>query len=120
MTNKLVTVKKYRFLFLKNTTTEINTDTVVKAYTEKNKDESFGRKREFYHGFDLIFILNNGQRLVLLEGEIDLTGVFSFCVVFPTKGNSNPTGIDLESQVMTAQLFSSRASSTPEVMVICL
>ena len=71
MTNKLVTVKKYRFLFLKNTTTEINTDTVVKAFTEKNKDESFGRKREFYHGFDLIFILNNGQRLVLLEGEID-------------------------------------------------
>ena len=55
----------------KNTTTEINTDTVVKAYTEKNKDESFGRKREFYNGFDLIFILNNGQRLVLLEGEID-------------------------------------------------
>ena len=71
MTNKLVIVKKYRFLFLKNTTTEINTDTVVKAYTEKNKDESFGRKREFYRGFDLIFILNNGQRLVLLEGEID-------------------------------------------------
>ena len=71
MSNKLVVVKKYRFLFLKNTTTEINTDTVVKAYTEKNKDEGFGRKREFYNGFDLIFILNNGQRLVLLEGEID-------------------------------------------------
>ena len=71
MSNKLIVVKKYRFLFLKNTTTEINTDTVVKAYTEKNKDEIFGRKREFYNGFDLIFILNNGQRLVLLEGEID-------------------------------------------------
>ncbi len=71
MSKKLVTVKKYRFLFMKNTKTEINTDTVIKAYTEKNKEESFGRKKEYFDGFDLIFILNNGQRLILLQGEID-------------------------------------------------
>lgn len=38
----------------------------------------------------------------------------------PYNGNISPTGIFLLSQVMTAQLFSSKASSTPEVTVICL
>ena len=71
MNNKLVTIKKYRFLFLKNKITKIDTEKIVRAYAEKNKEESFGRSKEKYYGFDLIFLLNTGERLVPLEGEID-------------------------------------------------
>lgn len=68
---KLVTVKKYRFFFLKNKTTKIETDKIVQAYTIKNKEEGYGINQNSYDGFDLIFILNNGHRIVGLEGEID-------------------------------------------------
>ena len=71
MPKKLVTIKKYRFFFLKNKTTKIETDKIVRAYTEKNKEEGYGRNQNSYDGFDLIFILNNGHRIVGLEGEID-------------------------------------------------
>ena len=69
-----VTIKKYRFMFLCNKTIKIETDKIVRAYTEKNKDEGYGSnhdKHDGYDGFDLIFILNNGHRIVGLEGEID-------------------------------------------------
>ena len=71
LSNKLVVVKKYRFLFLKNKITKIDTEKIVRAYAEKNKEESFGRSKEKYYGFDLIFLLNTGERMVPLEGEID-------------------------------------------------
>ena len=71
MSKKLVTIKKYKFYFLKIITTKIETDKIIQAYTEKNKDEGYGIKDNSYDGFDLIFILNNGQRIVPLEGEID-------------------------------------------------
>ena len=44
----------------------------------------------------------------------------SFWVVLPTSGSSRPTGMWLESHVITAQLFSSIASNAPCVIVICL
>ena len=72
MPKKLVIIRKYRFLFLKNKTIKIDTDKIVRAYTEKNKDEGYGTNdKNSYDGFDLIFILNNGNRIVGLEGEID-------------------------------------------------
>ena len=71
MRKKLVTIKKYKFLFLNNITTKIDTNKIVRAYTEKNKDEGYGNKDNSFDGFDLIFILNDGHRIVGLEGEID-------------------------------------------------
>ena len=71
MNKKLVIIKKYRFIFLNNKTTKIETDKIIRAYTEKNKEEGYGRNQNSYDGFDLIFILNDGRRIVGLEGEID-------------------------------------------------
>ena len=71
MSKKIVTIKKYRFFFLKNKTTKIDIDNITRAYTVKNKDEGYGINQNNYDGFDLIFILNNGHRIVGLEGEID-------------------------------------------------
>lgn len=71
MRKKLVTIKKYKFLFLNNITTKIDTNKIVRAYTEKNKDEGYGNEDNSFDGFDLIFILNDGHRIVGLEGEID-------------------------------------------------
>ena len=74
MQKGFVTIKKYRFLFLCNKTTKIETDKIVRAYTENNKEEGYGSnhdKSDGYDGFDLIFILNNGHKIVALEGEID-------------------------------------------------
>ena len=71
MNKKLVIIKKYRFIFLNNKTTKIETDKIIRAYTEKNKEEGYGRNQNSYDGFDLIFILNDGHRIVGLEGEID-------------------------------------------------
>ena len=71
MSKKIVTIKKYKFFFLKKKTTILDTDKIIQAYTENNKDEGYGEKDNGYDGFDLIFILNNGHRIVALEGEID-------------------------------------------------
>ena len=71
MPKKIVTIRKYKFFFLKKKTTILDTDKIIQAYTEKNKDEGYGEKDNGYDGFDLIFILNDGHRIVALEGEID-------------------------------------------------
>ena len=71
LSKHLVIIKKYKFLFLKNKTIKIDTDKIIRAYTEKNKDEGYGVNENSYDGFDLIFILNDGHRIVALEGEID-------------------------------------------------
>ena len=71
MEKKLVIIKRYRFLFLNNSTTKIDTDKIIRAYTEKNKEEGYGNKDNSFDAFDLIFILNDGHRIVGLEGEID-------------------------------------------------
>ena len=71
MGKKLVIIKRYRFLFLNNSTTKIDTDKIIRAYTEKNKEEGYGNKDNSFDAFDLIFILNDGHRIVGLEGEID-------------------------------------------------
>ena len=42
----------------------------------------------------------------------------SLCKVLPLRGRSSPTGCPCALQVITAQLFSSKASSAPEVMVM--
>ena len=72
MANNLVIIRKYRFLFLNNVKTKLEFNKIKKAYTEKNKDEGYGTDhRNSFDGFDLIFILKEGQRIVGLEGEID-------------------------------------------------
>ena len=68
---KLVIIKKYRFIFLNNKTIKIDINKIIMAYTEKNKEGGYGGNQNSYDGFDVIFILNNGERIVGLEGEID-------------------------------------------------
>ena len=107
---KLVIIKKYRFLFLKNKTLKIDADKIIQAYTEKNKDEGYGtNENNSYDGLDLIFILNDGNRIVGLEGEIDKNNdrrkldIF-LRQFFPGDSNSdNKNSVYIQMQSFTSQ-----------------
>ena len=68
MLNKSVLVKKYKLFFIIKKVIQINTDDIVRAYTEVNytKDE---KKEE--EGFNLVFELKDGNKILALEAEND-------------------------------------------------
>ena len=65
--NKNVIVKKYKLFFIIKKTVTIDTDDIIKAYTEKNY--SIEEKNE--DGFNLVFELKNKDKIKALEGEAD-------------------------------------------------
>ena len=108
MNKKLVIIKKYRFIFLNNKTTKIETDKIIRAYTEKNKEEGYGRNQNSYDGFDLIFILNDGRRIVGLEGEIDKNNErkkldFFLRQFFPGSLDNDNSSISIQLQSFNSQ-----------------
>ena len=72
MSNKIVIVKKYKLFFIIKKVTQIDTDEIVRAYTEINytsDDDRDGKKSE--DGFNLVFEMKNGDKIIPLQGESD-------------------------------------------------
>lgn len=72
MPNKVVIVKKYKLFFIIKKATQIDTDEIVRAYTEinyTNDDDKDDKKSE--DGFNLVFEMKNGDRIIPLQGETD-------------------------------------------------
>lgn len=72
MPNKVVIVKKYKLFFIIKKATQIDTEEIVRAYTEinyTNDDDKDDKKSE--DGFNLVFEMKNGDRIRPLQGETD-------------------------------------------------
>ena len=72
MSNKIVIVKKYKLFFIIKKVTQIDTDEIVRAYTEINytsDDDRDGKISE--DGFNLVFEMKNGDKIIPLQGESD-------------------------------------------------
>ena len=67
MPNKNVITKKYKLFFIIKKETKLVTTDIVRAYTEINYiGEENGSDTD---GFNLVFELNNGEKILALEGE---------------------------------------------------
>ena len=72
MPNKVVIVKKYKLFFIIKKATQIDTEEIVRAYTEinyTNDDDKDDKKSE--DRFNLVFEMKNGDRIIPLQGETD-------------------------------------------------
>ena len=97
--NHIVVVKKYKLFFIIKKITQLDTTEIKKAYTEINyvNDEKKGEKYE--DGFNLIFELKNGDKIIALEGESDrnfdmLKIGYFMKKFFPNTDNNNENNID--------------------------
>ena len=73
MTNKLVIVKKYKLFFIIKKETKIDTNEIERAYTEINytTDDDEKKDKSTEDGFNLVFEMKNGEKIIPLEGESD-------------------------------------------------
>ena len=65
--NRIVVVKKYKLFFIIKKETRIDTDEIVRAYTEINYINEDNKTDE--DGFNLVFELKHGEKIIALEGE---------------------------------------------------
>ena len=72
MLNRIVIVKKYKLFFIIKKVTRIDTDEIVRAYTEINYENDENKKdNSTQDGFNLVFEMKNGEKIYALEGESD-------------------------------------------------
>ena len=72
MSNKIVICRKYKLFFIIRKIVRIETQNIAKVYTEKNLEEGIGSdEKNSVDGFNLVFELNNGEKIIGLEGEIN-------------------------------------------------
>ena len=71
LTEKVVTCRKYKLFFIIKKIVKIETPNIAKVYTEINHSEGFGHDNNSVDVFNLVFELNNGEKIIGLEGEID-------------------------------------------------
>ena len=72
LSNKIVICKKYKLFFIIKKIVRIETPNIAKVYTEKNLTEGYGNDdKNSVDGFNLVFEMNNGEKIIGLEGEID-------------------------------------------------
>ena len=73
MTNKIVIVKKYKLFFIIKKVTQIDTNEIIRAYTEINytTDDNEKKDKSTEDGFNLVFEMKNGDKIIPLEGESD-------------------------------------------------
>ena len=72
MLNRTVIVKKYKLFFIIKKVTRIDTDEIVRAYTEINYANDENKKdKSTQDGFNLVFEMKNGEKIYALEGESD-------------------------------------------------
>ena len=96
MLNKSVVVKKYKLYFIIKKETKLDTREIITAYTEVNYLKENDRNEE--DGFNLVFELKNGEKILALEGESDRNfemikiGYF-LSKFFPGLSKTNSSGI---------------------------
>ena len=72
MLNRTVIVKKYKLFFIIKKVTRIDTDEIVRAYTEINYANDENKKdKSTQDGFNLVFEMKNGEKIYALEDESD-------------------------------------------------
>ena len=72
LSNKIVVCKKYKLFFIVKKIVRIETPNIAKVYTEKNLNEGYGNDdKNSVDGFNLVFEMNDGTKIIGLEGEID-------------------------------------------------
>ena len=72
MLNRTVIVKKYKLFFIIKKVTRIDTDEIVRAYTEINYANDENKKdKSTQDGFNLVFEMKNGEKIYAFEGESD-------------------------------------------------
>ena len=72
MLNRIVIVKKYKLFFIIKKVTRIDTDEIVRAYTEINYANDENKKdKSTQDGFNLVFEMKNGEKIYAFEGESD-------------------------------------------------
>ena len=72
LSNKIVICKKYKLFFIIKKIVRIETPNIAKVYTEKNLTEGYGNDdKNSVDGFNLVFEMKNGEKIIGLEGEID-------------------------------------------------
>ena len=69
MLNRSVVVKKYKLFFIIKKETKLDTADIIRAYTEVNYTNEDNKTEE--DGFNLVFELKNGEKILALEGESD-------------------------------------------------
>ena len=69
MPNKIVIVKKYKLFFIIKKETKIDTNDIIRAYTEVHYLDKENNTDS--DGFNLVFELKNGEKIIALEGEND-------------------------------------------------
>ena len=96
MLNKSVVVKKYKLYFIIKKETKLDTREIIRAYTEVNYLKENDKTEE--DGFNLVFELKNGEKILALEGETDRNfemikiGYF-LSKFFPGLSKTNSNGI---------------------------
>ena len=96
MLNKSVVVKKYKLYFIIKKETKLDTRDIIRAYTEVNYLKENDKTEE--DGFNLVFELKNGEKILALEGESDRNfemikiGYF-LSKFFPGLSKTNSSGI---------------------------
>jgi hypothetical protein len=91
LSNKEVVCRKYKLFFFVKKIVRIETQNIEKVYTEKNLLEGYGNDdKNSVNTFNLIFQMNNGEKIMGLEAEVDnnyeMTKVSYFMSkFFPTK-----------------------------------
>ena len=72
MLNRIVIVKKYKLFFIIKKVARIDTDEILRAYTEINYANDENKKdKSTQDGFNLVFEMKNGEKIYALEGESD-------------------------------------------------
>ena len=72
LTNKEVVCRKYKLFFFIKKIVRIETQNIAKAYTEKNTEEGYGNdEKNSIDAFNLVFEMNDGQKIIGLEGEVN-------------------------------------------------
>ena len=70
--NREVICRKYKLFFFVKKIVKIDTRNVEKVYTEKNLTEGYGNDESNpIYTFNLVFQMNNGDKILGLEGEVD-------------------------------------------------
>ena len=96
MSNRSVVVKKYKLYFIIKKETKVDTRDIIRAYTEVNYLKENDKTEE--DGFNLVFELKNGEKILALEGESDRNfemikiGYF-LSKFFPGLSKTNSSGI---------------------------
>lgn len=96
--NELIIIKHFTILFCLNKTNNINLREIEQVTIEKNTNVHYEMNGVGYEGYNLVFIVNKGKEIKVLEGEIDKN--FESQKIFDFLRESLPKDIPISSDLM--------------------